>query len=149
MPGHVRTRTLFLPDAVRSRVVIARAIELDAQRVTTSTAELRLIAAEIGISPDSVEAALREYARNAEPTVRKSSTHAASAIVAAGVPLGIAAGTLLGTASPLALLATLPIVAVGLVASGADWLARLVRRGTVVRAPSSDDRPRFVQSVSA
>ena len=233
------------------RVVIARAIELDAQRVTTSTAELRLIAAEIGISPDSVEAALLEYARNAEPTVRKSSTRTASAIVAAGVPLGIGAGTLLGTASPLALLATLPIVAVGLVASGAlvvvqgknatlrsfqlrnfllwsgmtiggavtvgllgsgplaipgiivgwglrswiassilgsaaviavrravtapptdddstapvtrsvrtrlhhatkritDWLARLVRRGTVVRASSSDDRPRSVQSVSA
>jgi hypothetical protein len=236
------------------RVVIARAIELDAQRITTSTDELRVIATEIGISPESVDAALREYARNVEPTVRKGSTRAASAVVAAGVPLGIAAGMLLGTASPFAPLAALGLVAIGLVASGAlvvvqgtnatlrsfqlrnfllwgamtiggavtvglfgsgpiaipgiivgwglrswiassilgsaaviavrravtppptgddstapatssvrtrlhhatkritDWLARLVRRGTVVCAPSSDDhahRPRFVQSVSA
>jgi hypothetical protein len=35
------------PSEEQLRVVIIRAIELDAQRVTTSTAELRLIAAEV------------------------------------------------------------------------------------------------------
>lgn len=101
------------------KAVIARAVELDARGVTTSADELRSIAAEIGISPEAVDAALFEHARRLEPRASRVSSRAASAVMTAGIPLGIAAGSLLGISSPFAVVGALGIVAVGLVASGA------------------------------
>lgn len=106
------------------RAVIARAIALDARGVTTSADELRSIASEIGISSEAVNAALLEHARGLEPRSSAASTRAAAAVVAAGIPLGIAAGALLGSASPAAAFGALGVVATGLVASGALVIAQ-------------------------
>jgi hypothetical protein len=112
----------FSEDQVKS--LIARAIELDARGLTTTAEELRGIASELGISSEAVEAALREHANRLEPRRSRTSGRADSAVLAAGVPLGFAAGSLLAIGSPFAGLGALGVVAVGLVASGALVITR-------------------------
>jgi hypothetical protein len=85
----------FSEDQVKS--LIARAIELDARGLTTTAEELRGIASELGISSEAVEAALREHANRLEPRRSRTSGRADSAVLAAGVPLGFAAGSLVAS----------------------------------------------------
>jgi hypothetical protein len=101
------------------KAVIARAIQLDARGLTTSADEVRSIASEIGISQEAVDAALREHARNLEPKISLATARRTDAVVAAGIPLGVGAGVLLGAASPFTALSAMGLVAAGLVASGA------------------------------
>jgi hypothetical protein len=99
----------------QARAILARAIEIDARAPMTTTDELRAIAAELGVSPASLEAAVRE-----QTTAQAESRHLAAqrkitVVAASGVPLGIAAGWLLSSGT---ILAALGLMGVGLIGSG-------------------------------
>jgi hypothetical protein len=134
-PGNPQTRLLsevsvmsnmptdrFSEEQVKS--LIARAIELDARGLTTTVEDVLAIASELGISSEAVEAALREHAKSLDPRRSRTAGRADSAVLASGVPLGFAAGSLLAIASPFTTLGALGLVAVGLVASGALVISR-------------------------
>lgn len=112
------------------RAVIARAIELDARGGMSTTEDLRAIASEIGISRAAMDAALAEHAQRSRAEVSRSAGPTALTTAAIGVPLGVAAGALLGVASPLIGLGALGLMAVGLGASGA-LVVSLGRQPTV------------------
>jgi hypothetical protein len=100
----------------QARTILARAIEIDSRAPMTTTDDLRAIAAEIGLSQASLDAALREQTTALDARRMIGGQRAATALVASGVPMGLAAGFLLmsgGTG-----LAALSLMAVGLVASG-------------------------------
>jgi hypothetical protein len=78
----------------RARAILARAIEIDVHGPMTSVDDLRALASEVGVSPAALEAALREEASLAS---RQATMHrrSASLVAAAGVPIGLVAGSLL------------------------------------------------------
>jgi len=85
-----------LPEHI-ARSVLARATELDARAPVISTDELRAIAAELNVSPTSLDTALQEHH---EATQRESARQRGAFRVAAlGLPIGAVAGSLLSTAS--------------------------------------------------
>jgi len=110
--------------------LIARAAELDARGRKTTTDELRAIASEVGISSEAIEAALQEHAGTFGLRRSRLAGRVAAVIPAAGLPLGIAAGTLLGGIGPLTVLGALIFMAFGLSASGA-LLVLQVRHATI------------------
>ena len=79
----------------QARTVLARAIEIDARAPLTTIDDLRAIAAEIGVSQASLDAALREQTTALEQRRVTGGQRAATIIAASGVPLGLAAGSLL------------------------------------------------------
>ena len=99
----------------QARVILARAIEIDARGPLTTLDQLRHIAAEIGVSPASLEAALQEQRAGLRAPHHGPALPAARKIAALGVPLGLLAGGLITSGS---MLAVMSIMGVGLVASG-------------------------------
>jgi hypothetical protein len=99
----------------RARAVLARAIEIDSRAPMTTAEDLRLIAAELGVSTASLEAAMREETTSLESMRMVRAQRAGTRIAAMGVPLGVTAGALISSG---AILSSLGIMAVGLVASG-------------------------------
>jgi hypothetical protein len=104
----------------QARAILARAIEIDSRAPTTTTDDLRAIAADIGVSPAALEAALREQTIAIDARGIVASRRAATTVAAAGVPLGLVAGWLLGSGADLATLALtgIGLKGVGLIASG-------------------------------
>jgi hypothetical protein len=102
----------------QTKAILARAIELDSRDPTTTADELRALASDIGISPASLEAAMREQATALETRRMISGKRAATAVVGLGLPLGVAAGILLIT-TPYGGVLALSMMGAGLIASGA------------------------------
>ena len=65
----------------QTKAILARAIELDALAPTTTADELRTLAADIGISTTSLEAALREQATAVETQRTIAGRRAATMVV--------------------------------------------------------------------
>ena len=105
----------------QARAILARASEIDARAPMTTTDDLRAIAAEIGVSQASLDAALREQTTALEQRRTTGSERTATLIAASGVPLGVAAGSLLAIGGLTAGtgLAALGIMGLGFLASGA------------------------------
>ena len=99
----------------QAKAILARAIELDSRTPTATADDLRAIASDLGISPTSLEAALKEHEHAGTARQLLVASRAGTAIASAGLPLGIAAGALLGAGNWLA---ALGVMTVGLVASG-------------------------------
>src|SRR5687767_6704802 len=97
----------------QAKAIIARAIELDARAPMTTVNDLRAIAAEIGVSPASLQAALHEQGTTPQ-TARAVATRRAATVIGMGVPIGLAAGWLLNSGHPLA---SLGVLGLGLAAS--------------------------------
>jgi hypothetical protein len=102
-------------DDEQARIILARAIEIDARGPFTTLDQLRHIAAEIGVSPASLETALQEQRAALRAPHHGPDVPAARKIAALGVPLGLLAGSLIASGS---MLAVMSIMGVGLVASG-------------------------------
>lgn len=99
----------------QAKAILARAIELDSRTQITSRDDLRQIALDLDISPDSLEAALREHATALGTHRNVAAKRAATAIAGVGIPLGFAAGSLFPVSFGLV---SLGLMGVGLVASG-------------------------------
>jgi hypothetical protein len=102
----------------QTKAILARAIELDSRDPTTTADELRALALDIGISPASLEAAMREQATALETRRMIAGKRAATVVVGLGLPLGVAAGILLIT-TPYGGVLGLSMMGAGLIASGA------------------------------
>jgi hypothetical protein len=102
----------------QAKDILARAIELDSRALATSLDELRAIASDIGVTPASLETAIREHAITLNARRMVGTRRVTSVIAATGIPIGIAGGALLASGAPFGLLAALGLMAVGLVASG-------------------------------
>lgn len=108
-----------LPDRFtdeHARAILARAIEIDSRSPMTSIDDLRAIAAEIGVSPGALEAALQQQRDTITSGRIAAARRGARITTALGLPLGITAGTLLSSG---AVLPVLGVMAAGLAASGA------------------------------
>ncbi|MGH7638955.1 MAG: hypothetical protein ACREOK_15000, partial [Gemmatimonadaceae bacterium] len=112
MPSNLPER--FSDDDMKA--ILARAIEIDARDPQITTEDLREIATEVGVSPSSLEAALRERASTVRLQRAASSPLRIVTISALGVPLGVAAGWVLSTGSGLGVLG---LMCAGLLATGA------------------------------
>lgn len=99
----------------QAKAILARAIELDSRAHITSRDDLRQIALDLDISPDSLEAALREHATALGARRTVAARRAATALAGVGIPLGIAVGSLFPVGVGLV---SLGLMGVGLVASG-------------------------------
>ena len=104
-------------DDEQTKAILARAIELDTRVPSTTADDLRAIASDIGISAESLEAAMREQATTAQPRRMASNPSAANRIIALGLPIGAGIGAALST-TPLIGLAAFGLTAVGLACSG-------------------------------
>ncbi|MEX2284195.1 MAG: hypothetical protein WEE89_17035 [Gemmatimonadota bacterium] len=84
----------------QAKAILARAIDLDHRAPTMSADELRAIAADVGISPASLEAAMRE--EKTALVVRRvvTSRRATRLILGASLPLGAVVGAGLGNLTP-------------------------------------------------
>lgn len=102
-----------------ARAILARAIEIESRAPMTTMDDLRAIAADVGVSPASLEAALREQRTVLESRRAMSDERAATVAAASGVPLGLAAGALLAAGTGPATLGLLAVGLGGLAASGA------------------------------
>jgi hypothetical protein len=103
----------------QARAILARAIEIDSRSPLTTADELRAIAAEIGVSPASLEAAMREQTTSIVTRRRLVAQRIGTGLAVSGVPLGLAAGWLLNAevlaAAPV--MTGLGLMSLGLVAS--------------------------------
>ena len=107
-----------LPEHV-AKSILARATELDAKSPMMSVDELRAIAAELNVSPVSLEMALREH-QQPVPNSTRARSRASLFVAALGLPIGVAAGSVLSTATPVTAAPLLMLVAgAGLLSSGA------------------------------
>jgi hypothetical protein len=88
----------MLPEPI-ARSVLARATQIDAQSPAVSVDELRAIAAELNVSEAAFNTALKEHETVTvdSPAVRR---RASMAVAVLGVPIGLAGGVLLSTATP-------------------------------------------------
>ena len=102
-----------------ARAILARAIEIESRGPMTTMDELRAIAAEVGVSPESFEAAVRERWTALETRRATADRRAGTVAAASGVPLGLAAGALLAAGTGAATLGLLALGLGGLAASGA------------------------------
>jgi hypothetical protein len=102
-----------------ARAILARAIEIESRAPLTTMDDLRAIAADVGVSPASLEAALREETTALQSRRAAAGERAASVAAASGVPLGLAAGALLTAGTGAATLGLLALGLGGLAASGA------------------------------
>ena len=104
-----------------ARAILARAIEIESRAPLTTMDDLRAIAADVGVSPASLDAALREQTTALDQRRAAADERAATIAAASGVPLGLAAGALLtaASASGAAALGLLGLGLGGLAASGA------------------------------
>ena len=103
-----------------ARAILARAIEIESRAPLTTIDDLRAIAADVGVSAASLEAALREETTALESRRATADERAATIAAASGVPLGLAAGALFTAASSgTAALGLLGLGLGGLAASGA------------------------------
>ena len=102
----------------QAREILARAIEIDSRAPMTTTDDLRAIAADIGVSQASLEAALREQATALEARRATTAQRGANAVAASGIPLGLVAGSLLTASTPEAALGLMGVGLAGLAASG-------------------------------
>ena len=103
----------------QAKAIITRAIELDARAPTMSADELRDIASEIGVTRESLEAALHEHAVALQARQLVAGRRAATAVSSLGVPMGLAAGALIQPGSVSGALTALGMMGVALIASGA------------------------------
>jgi D-alanyl-D-alanine carboxypeptidase len=101
----------------QAKAILARAIEIDARAPTTSPEELRALATEIGISPASLDAAIREHSTAVATRRDRAGQITATKLAAMGVPLGIATGALLVSASGPTAVGTVGLGLVSLLAS--------------------------------
>lgn len=102
----------------QARAIIARAIELDHRAPTMSVEALRAVAADVGISPASLERAMREQA--AASMARRDERHERTSrlVIAAGGVLGaIAAGFIGDFTSTTGYLTGSALLGIGIVAS--------------------------------
>ena len=104
----------FSDDEVKA--ILARAIEIDVRDPHITADELREIAMEVGVSPSSIDAALRERVGAVPMEVPTPSRLRIVTISALGVPLGLAAGWVLSTGHSLGVLG---LMGAGLLATGA------------------------------
>jgi hypothetical protein len=102
-----------------ARAILARAIEIESRAPMTTIDDLRAIAADVGVSPASLEAALREGATALQSRRATADERAAKIAAAAGVPLGLAAGALFTAGTGGAAVGLLALGLGGLAASGA------------------------------
>ena len=104
-----------------ARAILARAIEIESRAPLTTIDDLRAIAADVGVSAASLEAALREQTTAIDQRRATADERAATIAAASGVPLGLAAGALFtaASASGTAALGLLGLGLGGLAASGA------------------------------
>ena len=102
-----------------ARAILARAIEIESRASLTSMDDLRTIAADVGVSPASLEAALREQTTALESRRATADERAATLAAASGVPLGLATGALLASGTGGAAVGLLGLGLGGLAASGA------------------------------
>lgn len=103
----------------QAKAILARAIEIDARTPMTTMDDLRAIAAEIGVSPASLQAALQEQTATLEARRVAATRPGAMAAAGVGVPLGLVAGWLLSSGMGSGIgLATLGLSALGLAATG-------------------------------
>jgi len=99
----------------QASAILARAIEIDARAPLTTTEDLRVIAAELGVSAAALEAALHEQTTSVKARRAASLQRTATRIANLGMPLGVLAGWLFSSGAALP---TLGLTAVGLVVSG-------------------------------
>ena len=83
----------------QGEAILARAIELNARNPTTAVDAPRAIASDIGVSPTSFEAALREHGGVGQSRRAIAGIRASTVVAGLGVPLGLAAGALLAATS--------------------------------------------------
>ena len=102
-----------------ARAILARAIEIESRAPMTTIDDLRAIAADVGVSPASLEAALREGTTAVESRRATADERAATIAAASGVPLGLAAGALFTAGTGGAAVGLLALGLGGLAASGA------------------------------
>lgn len=115
------------------RVILGRAIELDARAPTMTRDDLYGVAAELGITRAALDAALAEYAGASSSVDLRRGKRAATLIAGLGLPLGASAGAALAGLGPFAAGPLLALaVAVGLLGSGA--LLILQGRGVTLRS---------------
>jgi hypothetical protein len=103
----------------QARAILARAIDIDSRAPMTTADDLRAIAADVGIAPASLEAALRENTTALAARRNAASRRAANVVVALGVPLGVATGfALIWGVARGSILAATGLTTLGYVASG-------------------------------
>ena len=102
-----------------ARAILARAIEIESRAPLTTMDDLRAIAADVGVSPASLEAALRQETTALQSRRAAADERAARIAAASGVPLGLATGALLTAGTAGASLGLLGLGLGGLAASGA------------------------------
>ncbi len=98
----------------QARAILVRAIEIDARAPLTTTEELRVLAAEIGVSTTALEAALREQGTSRKEQGIAAARRTAIWIAGLGVSLGATAGWLLVSGE---LLAATTLMTVSFIAS--------------------------------
>jgi hypothetical protein len=108
----------------QAKAILARAIDLDHRAPTMSADELRAIAADVGISPESLEAAMRQ--EQTALAVRRvvASRRAIQLILGASLPLGAVVGA--GFGGLTSTLGTGWFVAMGAMGAGLVASAALV-----------------------
>src|SRR5262245_60206533 len=99
-----------------ARAILARAIEIDARTPMMTTEDLRAIAAEIGVSRESLDAALREQIESTRARPISTGQRTSTILTGLGLPLGVAAGLLVSSGGWA--LPALSIMVAGLVTSG-------------------------------
>lgn len=99
----------------QAKAILARAIEIDAGAPMTTMDDLRAIAAEIGVSPASLQVAVQEQTTTMAVRRIVAARRAVTAVAGLGIPMGLAAGWLLSSGTGLAMLG---LSGVWLVASG-------------------------------
>ena len=102
-----------------ARAILARAIEIESRAPLTTMDDLRAIAADVGVSAASLEAALREETTALQSRRTTADERAATIAAASGVPLGLAAGALLTAGTGIAAVGLLALGLGGFAASGA------------------------------
>jgi hypothetical protein len=101
-----------------ARAILARAVELDARAPLTTIAELRSIAADIGVSPASLEVALREGTTPAPVSGSSRGVRASTIVAGIGLPIGVVAGVIVTTTPVFGLgLPLAGVMGAGLIAS--------------------------------
>jgi hypothetical protein len=102
----------------QARAIIARAIELDHRAPTMSVEALRAVAADVGISPASLERAMREQAAVAVARRDDRRERMSRLVLAAGGVIGAAAAAMMGDmTSTTGFLAGSALLGLGIVAS--------------------------------
>ena len=102
-----------------ARAILARAIEIESRAPLTTMDDLRAIAADVGVSPASLDAALREQKTALDQRRASADERAVTIAAASGAPLGLAAGALFTAGTGAAALGLLGLGLGGLAASGA------------------------------